>query len=97
MDTPMQFLLDVALAPAVRAGATLMFRGLRVAVRRLVARWLRRRQAARMRAELRAVDTRTLRDLGFDRSEIDSVVAEISGGARRTRVVSQRALRHLPH
>jgi uncharacterized protein YjiS (DUF1127 family) len=97
MDTPMQFLLDVALAPAARAGATLMFRGFRIAARRLLARWRRQRQAARMRAELRAVDARTLRDLGFHHSEIDSVVAEICGGARCTRVVSQRALRHLPH
>jgi uncharacterized protein YjiS (DUF1127 family) len=97
MDTPMQFLLDVALAPAARAGATLMFRGLRVAVRRFVARWRRQRQAARMSAELRALDLRTLRDLGFHHSEIDSVVAETSGGTGCTRVVSQRAPRHPPH
>ena len=73
-----------------------MFRGFRVAVRRFLARWRRQRQAARQRAELSAVDARTLRDLGFDRSEIGSVVAEISGGARRTRVLSQRARRHSP-
>jgi uncharacterized protein YjiS (DUF1127 family) len=96
MDTPMQFLLDVALAPAARAGATLMLRGFRVAVRRFLARWHRQRHAARMRAELRALDLRTLRAIGFHHSEIDSVVAEISGDARCTRVASQRARRRLP-
>jgi len=34
---------------------------------------------------LNALDTRTLRDLGFDRSELMSVAAELSGGAAITR------------
>ncbi|MFO1315535.1 MAG: DUF1127 domain-containing protein [Burkholderiales bacterium] len=92
MDTPTP--LPLAAAPVVPAGAIRIFRGFRAAVRRFLARWRRGRHAARMRAELRAVDPRTLRDLGFVRSEIDSVVAEISGNAACTRVVSQHARRH---
>lgn len=97
MDTTIAPLHDGAHATAARAGASLIARKLRIAARRLLAGWLRRRQAARMRAELRAVDARALRDLGFDRSEIDSVVAEISGDAERTRVTSRRARCHPLH
>ena len=97
MDTPIQLLHDGPRAPAARVGASLIAREFRIATRRLIARWLRQRQAARMSAELRRLDARTLRDLGFDRSEIDSVVAEITGDAECTRVVSQRARRHPPY
>ena len=54
MDTPTQLLHDGARAPAARAGASLIARKFRIAARRLLARWLRQRQAARMSAELRA-------------------------------------------
>jgi uncharacterized protein YjiS (DUF1127 family) len=94
MDTPTQLLHDGARASAARVGANLIARRFRIAARRLLARWLRQRQAARMSAELRRLDARTLRDLGFDRSEIDSVVAEITGDAERTRVVSRRVRWH---
>jgi hypothetical protein len=47
-----------------------------------------------MAAELRGVDPRVLRDVGLDRSEIDSVVAEITGAAPRTRIAALRVRRH---
>jgi uncharacterized protein YjiS (DUF1127 family) len=53
--------------------------------------WLRiayaeQRRAARARAELAQLDARALRDLGLTRSEIDSLMAEASGAAARTRL-----------
>jgi len=92
MNLPMQFQIDVA--PAVRTGAERALRALRFAVRRFVARWRRHRQAAAMRATLRALDAHTLRDLGFHPSEIESVVAEVTGDAEPTRMCTQRTLRH---
>ena len=51
----------------------------------------RRRTAARdLRAALRDLDDRTLRDLGFHRDEIASVVAELGGDALPTRVRTLR-------
>src|SRR5436190_23742543 len=51
----------------------------------------RRRIAARnLRAALRDLDDRTLRDLGFHRDEISSVVAELGGDAMPTRVRTLR-------
>ena len=90
MDTPIELLLNVALAPAVRLGATLLLRGSGVAARRLLVRWRQRRDAARTATALRALDRRALRDLGLDRSEVDSVAAETSGGAARTRGLAAR-------
>jgi uncharacterized protein YjiS (DUF1127 family) len=92
MNMPTQF--QIAVAYALRDEADRLLRTARFAVRRFLARWRRHRQAARMSASLHALDARMLHDLGFDRSEIDSVVAEISGDARSTRVVSRRARRH---
>lgn len=93
MRSPLPF----ATAPAAtaRTAALPAFRGLRAAVRRWFAGWRRPREAARMAAELRGVDPRVLRDVGLDRSEIDSVVAEITGAAPRTRVAALRVWRHL--
>jgi uncharacterized protein YjiS (DUF1127 family) len=54
--------------------------------RRMVARLKRRRQARTTYRALCALDARTLRDLGFDRSEILSVAAEVAGDADSTRV-----------
>jgi uncharacterized protein YjiS (DUF1127 family) len=91
MNMPMQFQIDVA--PAVRTATERALRGLRVAVRQFLARWRRHRQAAAMRATLRGLDAHTLRDLGFHRSEIESVVAEVTGDAEPTRLCTQRTLR----
>ena len=59
------------------------------AVRKLagsvVAWWRRRQQASATYLALCALDGRELRDLGFDRSEISSVAAEIAGDADSTR------------
>lgn len=94
MNMPIELRIDAP--PAVRAGIDRLLRALRVAVPRFVARWRRYRQAAAMSATLHSLDASTLRDLGFHRSEIDSVVAEITGGAETTRVHTQRAQRY-PH
>jgi len=96
MNLPMQFQINGALAPTVRGEADRLLRTARVVVRRFLARWRQHRRAAQMSAALHALDARTLRDLGFHRGEIDSVVAEITGDAECTRVISQRARRHPP-
>ena len=54
--------------------------------RQAYARYRQRREASTLREALRRLDDRTLRDLGFDRSEIGSVVAEVTGEAERTRL-----------
>jgi uncharacterized protein YjiS (DUF1127 family) len=59
-------------------------------LRRVVAEWERRRCAKATYAALRTLDPRILRDLGFHRSELLSVAAEVAGVARSTRV----AVRH---
>ncbi len=47
---------------------------------RKIQAWLQgRRRASDMYSELRALDTRTLRDLGLDRSELLSVAREAAG------------------
>ncbi len=61
--------------------------------RRLVDRWSRWRKAHETFHALRELDARTLRDLGLDRSEILSAVAEIAGDADPTRARSIQALR----
>jgi uncharacterized protein YjiS (DUF1127 family) len=62
-------------------------------VRPVVAWWKRRQQASATYTALSELDARTLRDLGFDRSELSSVAAEIAGDVRSTRV---RTIRRLP-
>ena len=49
------------------------------------AAWKRRRLARQTLLALHKLDARTLRDLGFDRSELVSVAAEVSGDAEVTR------------
>ena len=61
-----------------------------VALRALLRRHRRRVAARDLRAALRDLDDRTLRDLGFHRDEIASVVAELDGDAMATRVRTLR-------
>ena len=57
--------------------------------RRIVAEWKRRRCARATYAALHALDPRILRDLGFHRSELLSVAAEVAGVANSTRLAAR--------
>ncbi len=61
-------------------------RSLSEVVGRAYAAWRRRGHAHGTYLVLRELDDRTLRDLGFHRSELRSVAAELAGEANRTRV-----------
>jgi uncharacterized protein YjiS (DUF1127 family) len=61
--------------------------------RQSLARHRQRRRARSTYDALRQLDDRTLRDLGFDRSEIRSVAAEIAREVERTRVRTLRSAR----
>ena len=61
--------------------------------RQSLARHRQRRRARSTYDALRQLDDRTLRDLGFDRSEIRSVAAEITREVERTRVRTLRSAR----
>jgi uncharacterized protein YjiS (DUF1127 family) len=65
---------------------TSMFRAIGTSARRALERYRQRRKAWATYEALRHLDDHMLRDLGFDRSEITSVAAEVSGAATRTRV-----------
>jgi hypothetical protein len=65
-------------------------------VTRLLAESRRRSEARALYMTLHRLDTGTLRDLGFDRSELHSVVAELTGDAEPTRVRVIRPLRGKP-
>ena len=69
----------------VREGA----RFARGAVARAWQRYRRRRDARAIYMALSDLDDRTLRDLGFHRSEIGSVAAEATGEAEPTRVLAR--------
>ena len=56
------------------------------ALRQFIAEWKRQRLARQTLRALHRLDAGTLRDLGFDRSELVSVAAEFSGDAEVTRV-----------
>jgi uncharacterized protein YjiS (DUF1127 family) len=59
----------------------------REAIRRAWQGYRRRREARAIYAALVGLDDRTLRDLGFHRSEILSVAAEATGQAEQTRML----------
>jgi uncharacterized protein YjiS (DUF1127 family) len=75
-------------------GTTL--RAVAAMARRMYVGWQRSRQAGATYVALHELDARTLRDLGFDRSEILSVAAEVAGNADSTRVRSVQARHGLP-
>jgi uncharacterized protein YjiS (DUF1127 family) len=64
--------------------------------RRAYARYRQRRQARATYDILRRLDDRTLRDLGFDRSEIRSVAAELTGEVEYTHVRALQTFYNLP-
>ena len=64
--------------------------------RRALARHKQRRQARVAYDALHQLDDRTLRDLGFDRSEIMSLAAEVTGEAECTRVRALQTSHGLP-
>ena len=72
------FVLGGIIVAAIRAAAAI--------ARRAHARYQRRRHTGAIYDALRQLDDRTLRDVGFDRSEIASVAAEVTGEAEPTRV-----------
>ena len=88
----------IALAPS-------SFAGVAGALQRIVAgvHWLKiavaeQRRRARARAELDSLDDHALRDLGLQRSEFDSYIAEALHEVEATRVRSgvQRAMEYGP-
>jgi uncharacterized protein YjiS (DUF1127 family) len=79
------FPLQAFFAAAIRAARAL--------ARREYARHQQHRQMKSICDLLRDLDDHTLRDLGFHRSEISSVAAEMAGAAECTRVHVERALR----
>jgi uncharacterized protein YjiS (DUF1127 family) len=72
----------------LRAWIIAMIDALNAVARRAYARRQQRRQARATCDALRGLDDGALRDLGFDRSEITSVAAEVTGAAESTRVRS---------
>ncbi len=66
-----------------------MIRAIGAFARRAYARHRQRRKARATYDALRHLDDRMLRDLGFDRSELASIAAEVTGAAARERVRAQ--------
>lgn len=71
-------------------------RAVGAAARRMHAKWKQRQQARATYVALGGLDARTLRDLGFDRSEIRSVAAEVAGETDSTRARLVLGWRELP-
>lgn len=62
-------------------------RGVGGFARRVITQWKHRQYARATYAALRGLDSRVLRDLGFHRSELMSIAAEMAGAADSTRLV----------
>jgi uncharacterized protein YjiS (DUF1127 family) len=72
----------------LRAATAVFLRLARIAggfIRGRLARLKAHRETARTISVLQALDARTLRDIGADRSEAGSIAAELCGAAERTR------------
>ena len=61
------------------------------AATRIQGEWTRGQQDRATREALRNLDDHMLRDLGFDRSEISSVAAEVASRTDRTRVRTRQS------
>jgi uncharacterized protein YjiS (DUF1127 family) len=77
------FTLGAIIVAMIQAAAT--------SVRRAYARYRQRREIDAIYDLLRQIDDRTLRDIGFHRSELRSVAAELSGETECTRVRTSRS------
>ena len=63
------------------------------ALRNAAAAWQRGRRQHAMRRELDSLDDSMLLDIGVHRSELDSLVTELTGAAPATRRAAMRSLR----
>lgn len=73
-------------AAALRAIFACALRAARASLEQARARYRQHRDARAIREALDRLDARSLRDLGFERSEIGSVAAEATGRAECTRI-----------
>lgn len=78
-------------SPIAAAGTAIAARGM-ASLSRWRTFWRRHRHAGDVYAALRQLDSRTLRDLGLDRSEIASVAREVSGLAECQRMATLLSL-----
>ncbi len=76
---------QLAYRPSVGEILAAAVRATRAIARQVHARYRQRRHAQATYDALRRLDDHMLRDLGFDRSEMTSVAAEVTGEAERTR------------
>jgi uncharacterized protein YjiS (DUF1127 family) len=76
----------------IAAAAIKVYRLARARLSRLVAEFRRYREERSTYLALSQVDSRTLRDIGIDRSEIRSIAIEIAGGHPTTRIRVHRAI-----
>ena len=73
-----------------------VFGAIGAALRQAYRRYQKRREAAATYDALQQLDDRALNDLGFDRSELGSVAAELADGAERTRLQVPRQAQRSP-
>jgi len=90
-----QFASGAAINASLQEIASTILAVTRTALHSLTAGWRRRRDAQETFRALRALDARTLRDLGIDASEVRSVAVELSGVSDPTRAHALMSLRNL--
>jgi uncharacterized protein YjiS (DUF1127 family) len=91
------FASGAAVSASLKEIATTIAAATAAAVRRLFTAWKNWRDQLATVNTLRALDARTLRDLGIDPSEVRSVAVELSGASDPTRAHALMTLRHLAH